>query len=287
MSSPKGAFLVVKMETRIKTSIDFERFEYLGWQKAAAKYSRFSLLTQQTVGDLIEHLNIQSGDKVLDVASGPGFLASRVREVGGEPIGIDLSGEMVYQAKKNYPNIEFRVANAEKTGFPDQRFNKIAINHGLIHFARPNIVLKELNRVARRDALIGLTLWDGSDRAVAFSIVSKAVSDFSTVQINTPKGIPMSFYSNKENVQELLHSNGWTLTKFIHLPIIWKLETPESIIDILKEGTVLMATKLNKQPRSVLRQIKDAVVYQLKPYTTPNGNVEVPQGVLLIIGEKV
>ncbi|MCX6705851.1 MAG: methyltransferase domain-containing protein [Candidatus Woesebacteria bacterium] len=274
------------METKIETPINFQRFEYLGWQKAAAKYSRFSLLTQQSVGDLIKHLNIQFGDKLLDVATGPGFLASRAQEIGAETVGIDLSEEMIELAKKNYPKIEFRVANAEKTGFYNQTFDKIAVNHGLIHFARPNVVLSELNRVARRRAVIGLTIWDSPDRTVAFSIVSKAISDLSSVQINAPKGIPMSFYSEKKNVRELLDSNGWILTEFIHLPVVWKLETPESIIDILMEGTVLMASKLKKQPRSVLSQIRDVVIHKLKPYTTANGKVEVPQGVLLVVGKK-
>ena len=273
--------------TTIKTSnIDFQNFEYSGWQKAAAKYSRFSMLTQQSIGDLIKHLNIQSGDKLLDVACGPGFLASQAQKMGAESTGIDLSEEMVKSAKKNYPKIEFRVANAERTEFPNQTFNKIAINHGLIHFARPNMVLNELYRIAGRDAIIGLTLWDNPDRAIAFSIVSKTVSDFSTVQIDTPKGVPMGFYSNERNVQELFHSSGWILTKFIHLPVIWKLETPESIIDILMEGTVLMASKLKRQPSSVINQIRDTVVNQLKPYIMINGKVEVPQGVLLVVGKK-
>ena len=276
----------MKQEITNDKTIEFQNFEYSGWQKAAACYSKFSLLTQQSVGDLLKHLHIQSGDTLLDVASGPGFLAARVQEIDAESIGIDLSEEMIKLAKRNYPKIEFRVANAEETRFPDQTFDKIAVNHGLIHFARPNVVLNELRRVAKRGALIGVTLWDSPDRAIAFSIVSKAVSDFSTVQIDAPKGIPISFYSDEKNVRELLHSNGWTLIEFIHLPVIWKLETPESIIDILMEGTVLMASKLKKQPQSVLRQIKDVVVHQLKPYTMTNGKVEVPQGVLLIIGKK-
>lgn len=284
------------MKKEIKTSttpvvdeqaIGFQNFEYFGWQKAATKYSRFSLLTQQSINDLIKHLNIQPEDKLLDVASGPGFLASRMQKIGADPIGIDLSEKMIETAKKNYPKIEFQVVNAEDTGFPDRVFDKIAINHGLIHFARPKVVLNELNRVAKQGALIGLTLWDSPDRAVAFSIVSKVVSDFSTVQINVPKGIPMGYFSDEKNIKELFHSSGWILKEFIHLPVIWKLETPESIIDILKEGTVLMASKLKKQPRPVLNQIKGVVVRQLKPYTIADGKVEVPQGVLLVIGEKM
>jgi len=243
-------------------------------------------LTQQSVGDLIKHLHIQSRDILLDVATGPGFLAAQAQEIGAEPFGIDLSEEMIELAKRNYPKIEFRVANAEKTDFPAQTFDKIVINHGLIHFARTKVVLNELKRVARRNAIIGLTLWDSPDRAIAFSIVSKAVLDYATVQIDAPKGIPMSFYSDEKNVRELFCSIGWTLIEFIHLPVIWKLETPESIIDILMEGTVLMASKLKKQPQPVLAQIRDFVVHQLKPYTMINGKVEVPQGVLLIVGEK-
>jgi len=96
----------MKQEITNDKTIEFQNFEYSGWQKAAACYSKFSLLTQQSVGDLLKHLHIQSGDTLLDVASGPGFLAARVQEIDAESIGIDLSEEMIKLAKRNYPKIK-------------------------------------------------------------------------------------------------------------------------------------------------------------------------------------
>jgi len=266
---------------------EFHDFEYKGWQTAALKYSRFSLLTSQSVKPLLNNLDLKEDDKLLDVACGPGFLTEEAHNRKCNVfIGIDSSEEMINTAKLNYPDINFEVLNAENTEFKNNTFSKIASNHGLIHFARPEVVLKEMNRIAQKEAKIGITLWDDIDRAIAFSIVSQVVSKLSTVKVQAPKGLGMGYFTNEDNAKKLFLDSGWTLTDFIHLPIVWELETPESIIDILMEGTVLMASRLKNQPKDILEKIKDEVIKQLKQYTDKNNKVRVPQGVLLLIGKK-
>lgn len=275
-----------QIETNNEELQKFQDFEHKGWQKAASTYSRFSQLTGQSIGPLLENLRLTKTDYLLDVASGTGILSHQASQNGSRTFGIDITEQMVEVAKQEYPTLSFKVANAEQTGFRGNTFTKVAINHGLIHFARPQIVLSEMYRVTTKDALLGMTLWDSPDRTVAFSTVSQAAAKLSTVQIDAPKTL-MNYYTDEEKMRELLSNSGWKLRQFIHLPIVWELDSPTSIIDILMEGTVLMASKLKHQPPEVLGEIKAAVALELKPFTTPENTVKVPQGVLLIIASKV
>jgi trans-aconitate 2-methyltransferase len=57
-------------------------------------------------------LDPRPGERILDVGCGTGQLTARIAESGAEVEGLDSSTEMIGQARRNYPNIRFRLANA-------------------------------------------------------------------------------------------------------------------------------------------------------------------------------
>ena len=64
--------------------------------------------------------------KVLDVGCGGGAELAWFRELGTSSLtGIDLLPERVEAARNAYPDIDFRVANAEHLEFPDQSFDLV------------------------------------------------------------------------------------------------------------------------------------------------------------------
>ena len=61
------------MEMRVDA---FSACERQGWQKLAQTYhSYYATLTNQSIDVLLLALNLQAGDRLLDVATGPGYLA--------------------------------------------------------------------------------------------------------------------------------------------------------------------------------------------------------------------
>ena len=86
----------------------FGEFERSGWNKAADLYHQhFGALTQQSSNALLDAACVQSGSNVLDVATGPGYVAASAQQRGANVIGIDLSQAQVDLARRNYPGIDF------------------------------------------------------------------------------------------------------------------------------------------------------------------------------------
>ena len=63
--------------------------------------------------NLIEILAPRSGERILDIGCGTGHLTNTIARSGEYVVGIDNSQEMVDQARKNFPNVEFQLASAE------------------------------------------------------------------------------------------------------------------------------------------------------------------------------
>ena len=89
---------------------------------------------------------------VLDVGCGGGQTAAVLSDNGiAEVWGVDPSPYLLMHAAGAYPHLKFVQAIAEDTGFPDQRFDGIAVNF-VFHEIPPRYrkqALAELNRILR------------------------------------------------------------------------------------------------------------------------------------------
>jgi 2-polyprenyl-3-methyl-5-hydroxy-6-metoxy-1,4-benzoquinol methylase len=71
----------------------FNAFEAAGWQRQAAGYDNFfGPITTRLVG--LDAAEVGSGARVLDVASGPGYVAAKAGERGASVVGVDIAEAM-------------------------------------------------------------------------------------------------------------------------------------------------------------------------------------------------
>jgi len=68
--------------------------------------------------DLIPLLNPQPNERILDIGCGTGQLTAKIADFGATVLGLDRSPEMIGQARQNYPNLEFKLAEAGSFSVP-------------------------------------------------------------------------------------------------------------------------------------------------------------------------
>lgn len=83
---------------------------------------------------VLELLAPREGERILDVGCGTGHLTAQIAASGAEVIGIDRSVEMVTTARRNYPRLQFEVADAERFRF-DAPFDAVFSN-AAIHWMK-------------------------------------------------------------------------------------------------------------------------------------------------------
>lgn len=98
----------------------------------------------------------QSGDKVIDCATGTGDLALEFKEKVGEEgyvLGTDFCKEMIEQApekaKENNLDVDFEVADAMNLPYEDNRFDIASIAFGIRNVDEPVTALREMARVVK------------------------------------------------------------------------------------------------------------------------------------------
>jgi len=101
---------------------------------------------------LASKINIQTGQRVLDVACGNGQWLAAVKARGGIPAGIDLSEKAIELCRSIFPDVELYAGTAEELPFADKRFDFVTCLGALEHFLDPLKALQEMMRTARDDA---------------------------------------------------------------------------------------------------------------------------------------
>lgn len=117
----------------------------------------FGLELRRIQREAIDRLNIQPGEKVLDLGCGPGDGCARIAAKGGIAIGLDYSKGML-ELSSQVPALHGRLArgDAGRLPFADGSLDKIICTNSFHHYPHHLAALREMRRVLRRGGVLGL-----------------------------------------------------------------------------------------------------------------------------------
>jgi SAM-dependent methyltransferase len=92
-------------------------------------------------------LDLQPGDRLLDVGCGGGLLLRDAASAGAVVTGLDHSEEMVKLARELVPGAVVTLGEAERLPFADASFTAVSMSVVFFFFADPVAVLRECARV--------------------------------------------------------------------------------------------------------------------------------------------
>jgi ubiquinone/menaquinone biosynthesis C-methylase UbiE len=139
-----------KQVGRQRYSEKMEGFIARWYDKNARKFQKG--IYKLYLNSILNH--VKQGDKILEVASGPGYLAIDLSKSGTYEItGIDISYSFVEIARTNAKEagaqVNFIQGNVVKMPFPDNTFDFIACTAAFKNFHNPAEALNEMFRVLK------------------------------------------------------------------------------------------------------------------------------------------
>lgn len=257
----------------------FWEFERSGWKRAAAHYEdAWSGATRAFVEVLLDAAGIGSGTRVLDVASGPGYVAGEAAARGAMVVGLDVAEEMVEIAGAQYPGAEFLTGDAHDLPFADKSFDAVTMSFGIHHVAEPERVFGEAARVLRTEGAYAFTSWAGPLEHAPIAIAQAAVDPIADTAVELPPGPEFLRFSDRDECERALPGAGFApgSVRFDTVRASWRIPNAAHLFEAQLRGGVRMAALLRAQTAGRLERIREAMIEETRRYETTDGSCVLP-----------
>ncbi len=120
---------------------------------------------------LLNAAGVEPGQTVLDVACGTGVLtraaADRVAPTG-KVVGLDLSEGMLAVARRVRPDLDWRQGDAAELPFPEDTFDAVLCQSGLMFFPDATGALRDMARVCKPAGTVGVQVYSSLQAQPAY-----------------------------------------------------------------------------------------------------------------------
>jgi len=189
----------------------FNEYERTMWEQRAAGYAdSFEVLTTITVEPLLDAVGATRDTALLDIGTGPGFVAAAAVARGASVDGLDVAEAMVALASARVPEARFRAGSAEAMPFADGTFDAVVGNFVLLHVGYPDRAIAETRRVLRPGGRCAFTVWEPAAENRAIGVFHDAIARAGVEAVSAPVADAPGFeaLADRDAFTELLTNAG-------------------------------------------------------------------------------
>lgn len=201
---------------------------------SAGDFGKIALMIETGAEEFIGRLNLEKGERVLDVACGSGNLAIPAARAGAVVTGVDIAPNLVEQARERAAaeNLECRFdeGDAENMPYADASFDTVVTMFGAMFAPRPDVTTAELVRVCRPGGRIAMANWTGE----AFT---GQMFKINARHVPPPPGIPSPvLWGNEETVRERFREAGISDLRLTRRPIRFHYPfSPAEVVEYFRQ----------------------------------------------------
>jgi len=160
----------------------------------AAEYDAKHAFVYEKAKGLVELLAPKPGERILDLGCGTGALTAEIATRGAEVMGVDRSEEMIGQARKKFPALQFEVLDARQ----------LRVNLGQVDARRWSATGDKADRVEEAREVGRLGFDAVFSNAVLHWIPEAAEVIAGVAQVLKPGGRFVAEFGGKGNIQKLV-----------------------------------------------------------------------------------
>mgnify|MGYP001820242103 FL=1 len=251
----------------------FQQFEREGWEEVADTYANLTEgVTSEVAGPLLDAAVVSSSSRLVDIATGPRWVAREAQARGAEVVGVDIAEAMLENARKRLPEVSFRHSSAEALQLPDASFDAAVSAFGMPHFADHTAFASEAARVLRPGGKLAFASWYPPAINEFFAIAIGAISKYGTLEVDLPQGVDMFRWADQQACDELLASAGLSsgMRRDVGLHYVTDRQGA-GIVDFMRKASVRTRALYEAQSEEAKQAIAAGLPEFLIPYQ--NGDV--------------
>jgi len=222
---------------------------------SSGDYPELAKRIESAAERLVAAADVQSGQDVLDVATGSGNVALVAAQRGAKVTGVDLTPELFDAARRRAAeagvDVEWVEGDAEELPCEQGSFDRVLSAFGTMFAPRHEVAAAELVRVARPGATIAVAAWtpEGTNGQM-FKTVSSYMQP-------PPELKPPTLWGNEDHVRSLLEPHGAELD-FERATVDFEDESVEAWLAYSEEklGPMVMA-RAALEPQGKYQALRD------------------------------
>ncbi len=260
------------------------------WDKLAEKFDLF-LPHIAPVGEaLLTALEVNPGDKIIDLASGTGepALSLAKRNPHAQVIGTDAAAGMVRAAQNklkaaHLDNLEFTCMAAEQLEFDDASFDKAICRFGLMLFEDPLQGAKEMFRVLKPGGQFALAVWSTAETMTTMHWAYQVFKERLEEQ-DHPALAKVTSLGKAGVLEALLQQAGFENFKTERKLFNYQFQSFTEYWDLI-EASDIMKQQFDALPQGERENVRNEVARFASDFQTSNGLI-IPHEYLLATGIK-
>jgi SAM-dependent methyltransferase len=270
-----------------------------GWSAVAPDWGELADRIDQQLRPaaewMIEAVSPRPGDRVLELAGGPGTLSIAIVErvsPDGTVLHSDFSEEMVKVAWQRFESegvggIESRVMDAEQIDLPDASMDVVVCRMGYMLMADPAAALRESGRVLAADGRLALAVWTDAPSNPWVSLAMQAVAG----ELNAPPPPPdapgLWALGDRQRVERLLRDAGLDEIRIEILDGRAEFESPEQWVEATKRLAGPLRALFANLDEPVREAIERRMLELAAPFGQSDGRLVMPQQMLVASAKRV
>jgi len=236
------------------------------WNDSATDYVAWMRNLEPFRSGLISRLSPRSGERVLDLGTGPGEPALTIaHEVGpqGQVMGVDLSETMVSIATqvasaRGLQNVRFETMDCSALSLPSESFDAVVSSFGFQIFTEPEKAAREAYRVTRPEGRIAVSVWSTADRVPFLNAIIAPMLE--NAEPDETGYLPTPFETGGPGeMVAFLEAAGFHAAQEEHLQHIIPVASPDAYLQSILTGTPIGHSLSEEDPHvqaEVLRKTR-------------------------------
>ena len=265
-----------------------------GWNAVAAAWDdHVDYVDQHSIPAthaLLDRVSARAGERVLELAAGPGSLGTAWSErVGptGSVVLSDIAPGMVEVARRrnaDLANVEVALVDASDIDRRDDAFDVVASRMGLMFTPDPAIAFSEIHRVLVGDGRIGVLTWAGMEHNPWMTCVGMAAMMNGIVAGGPPIG-PGGIFSlgDPTELEVLVKDAGFVDVAVEAFDVPFVSDSVDAHIERVGSLAGPLGEALHAATPDQLAAFRRSASELAAPYTTDDG-VSLPGRALLVTG---
>jgi SAM-dependent methyltransferase len=252
-----------------------------GWGNVADRFQDWAIGVSAT---MVDALALQPGDRVLELAAGPGdtgFMAAELIAPNGTLICSDGAEAMIEVARaraaaQHISNVEFRQLELEWIDMETATVDYVLCRYGIMLIADPESAAREIRRVLKPGGRVALAVWDTPESNPWATIPRQALIDLGHMERPDP-AIPNQFsLAGDGALEELLGGAGFLEVKIATVAMQRSFASLEAYFAEMAEISPTFNAVASKLSDSERAEVGERIAELARPFTDDDGSVALP-----------